>query len=96
MSHIEIEIPIDDLTKETYRFVFIDNMGHNPRIVLDFYGKYTRKTKRHGWNTEGGHYSRMRHHQGSMKVDEVPFGEEIKKMALDKFVSGISVEKDKN
>jgi hypothetical protein len=92
MIDTEIIIPIDDLTHEVYRFYFRED---KKVLLLNYYCKYRRETKRHGWESEGGFYSRLNYRESDLKASEVPMTEEVKKKAFDEFVSKITVQIDK-
>lgn len=87
MARTQIEIKKDDLNMEDYDFYYFDD---KKILVLDTYRKMSRQTKRHGWKVDS-YYSRLRERDSSLKEQEVPLTEEIKKMAFDKFVSEIKV-----
>ena len=81
-----IEIKIDDLNKEVYRFW--ENGTH---LILDSYYFLSRETKRkQKWNYLKV-YERLSSRGTNMIESEVPFSDEVRKLALDEYVKLISV-----
>lgn len=74
----------DELSCEYWRFYFLENT-----LWLDIYEYKDRLTKRHDFRTVR-RYARL-NRRDSMREEEVPLTEEIKKKAFDLFVSKLSV-----
>lgn len=83
---MELEKIIDDLTIERWRFLFLDN-----NIVLDAYYLLQKESKRHRNFQVIKKYDSLSKRYSNIEEIEVPFSEEIKQEALNKFVSKIKV-----
>ena len=87
---VEIERKIADNMKEVYTFWYKDFV-----LYLDGYRCMLRESPRHHYKTIK-EYSRLNHgrswDQKMMSKDQVPLSEDIKRQALVKFTSKISVE----
>lgn len=91
MINISIEKQIDNCKKEIFTFWFYDMRGI---LYLDTYSIQQRETPRHKYHTIK-QYARLDHQRNPMKwikLEDVPFTKEIKKLALDKFVSELKVD----
>lgn len=85
---MEIQKQIDELTLEKWRFYILDK-----RIYLDAYYLLQKESKRHkNFRTLKG-YERLSERNSTMREGEVPFTDEIKQEALNKFVSLLKVMK---
>ncbi len=86
MSNIEIIKDKSELEYERWSFYFMDN-----KILLDTYCVFKKETKKHKSFKCVDFYNRLNERDSSIKESEVPFYDEIKKEALDLFVSKLSV-----
>jgi len=73
---IEIERPIDDLSKELWVFGVIDNM-----VVLNAYSLLVRASRRHKFKAQKA-YDRYSNRYDKIKEDEVPTPEDVFDEAL--------------
>lgn len=81
-----IEIKIDDLNKEVYRFW--ENGTH---LILDSYCFLSRETKRkQKWNCLKV-YERISSRGTNMIESEVPFTDEVRQLALDEYIKTLSI-----
>lgn len=81
-----IEIKIDDLNKEVYRF-----WENGTTLVLDSYYLLSRENKRkQKWNYLKT-YERISSRGANTAESEVPFTEEIRQLALDEYVKLLKV-----
>lgn len=86
--NITITIPVNELSYKEYRFYF-----NNGVLYLDDYILAVKPTKRHRNYEYKEFYSRLGHRKSNMQESEVLLTDEIKKMAIDKFCSGITCKK---
>lgn len=81
-----IEIKIDDLNKEIYRF-----WENGTTLILDSYYLLNRESKRkQKWNYLKI-YERLSKKDSNMLESEVPFTESIKQLVLEEYVKLLSV-----
>lgn len=81
-----IEIKIDDLNKEVYRF-----WEHEQNLILDSYYLCLRESKRkRNWEYLKI-YERLSGRISNITENEVPFTDEIKKLALDEYIKLLKV-----
>lgn len=83
---MELEKIIDDLTIERWAFLFLDN-----NIVLNAYCLLKKESKKHRNFKVIKIYDSLSNRNSNIEESEVPFSEEIKQEALNKFVSKIKV-----
>jgi len=81
-----IEIKIDDLNKEVYRFW--ENGTH---LVLDSYNLLNRENKRKQKWTYLKTYERLSDKQSTLSENEVPLTDEVKELILDEYIKLLSV-----
>lgn len=88
--NITVEKQIDKNTKEVFSFWFYENRA---TLYLDSYDLQRRDTPRHKFKTVKK-YSRLDYprHPDPIKLKDVPLTEEIKKQALEVFMSTIKVD----
>lgn len=83
---IAIEKKIDELNIERWGFAFIDKT-----IYLNSYSLLQKESKMHRKFKVLKSYERLSGRGSTMKENEVPFSDELKAEALNKFVSTIKV-----
>lgn len=81
-----IEIKIDDLNKEVYKF-----WENSTDLILDSYSLLSRENKRKQKWSYLKTYERVSSRQSTISEDEVPLTREIKKMVLDEYIKLLSV-----
>lgn len=81
-----IEIKIDDLNKEVYRF-----WENGTTLVLDSYYLLSRENKKKQKWSYLKVYERILSRGTNTLESEVPFTDEIKKLALDEYIKLLSV-----
>jgi len=81
---VTLTIPKDDLTQEVFSFWVSDT-----KLFLDTYSLQKRGTKYKKFVAEK-YYSRLSGRDSNLTENEVPFTEEIKKQAIDRFVSQLT------
>ena len=86
---MEIEIIKDELNKDVYRFY-----QNGLTFLLNDYVKLERKTKRHGWRVIGL-YERVSLRRGNIKLEDIPFTDEMVEMATNKAISQIKILKER-
>ena len=88
-----VEYPIDNLTKEVFRFHFFER---NNKLVLDHYHLMKRETKRHKFRIEKK-YERLSYNErgcGANVIDkqDVPLTDAVKDNAKQIFIRSIAVD----
>jgi len=83
-----LEIIIDDFNKVQYGFYFDDR---KMIIYLDKYIILYRETKRHGWKISK-QYERLDQRHNTIKLEDIPFDDNIKTKAKQIFVDQITVD----
>lgn len=83
---MELEIKIDELNKEVYSFWHNDTV-----LVLNSYRLMNRENTRKRNYTTLKIYERIGRRDNNITELEVPFGEDIRKKALDLLISRLSV-----
>jgi len=83
---MRIERKIDDLTIEVWGFYINGNT-----IYLDYYTIFQKESKKKRKFTAIKNYSRLRDRTCTTKESEVPFTDEIKKLAFDEYVKTLRV-----
>ena len=83
---MRLEKKIDDLTIEVWGFYINGNT-----IYLDYYTLFQKESKRKRTFKPIKYYSRLRNRESTITESEVPFTDEIKKDALDKYIETLRV-----
>jgi len=83
---MEIQKQIDELTFERWRFYFL-----NETLYLDSYYLLQKESRRHKNFKVLKKYERLMGRDNTLTESEVPFSDELKMEALNKFVSTIKV-----
>lgn len=82
-----MEYQHDDLHKEEWTFYFDTN---SMVLYLDKYIMWERPTKRSGWKIFQS-YNRLPDRNAGMKIEEVPFDEDVRLKALANFIRSVEV-----
>ena len=80
----------DYLSCEVWKFWFYDYYG---LLVLDYYAKMSRPTKRHKFRADEW-WSRLDNRGSSLKIEDVPFPDDVTTEAREKFIAQIKVVKE--
>lgn len=75
----------NELAVEEWCFTLFDF-----ELVLESYAVKTRETKKHKFRTISS-FNRLRHRECTLKADEVPLADELKKEAIKTFSDKLSV-----
>lgn len=81
---------IDGLSKETWWFCINENLVG----VVDSYGTFTRKSKKHGWKM-GDYYNRLSRRDSLLEISQVPFDFDIEAGVKLKIIEKITILKEK-
>jgi hypothetical protein len=91
--HINHDVKIDDLNKNTYKFYLSDRNGV---LILDSYHIMTRPTKRHKFRSVNFYdrFSRKEQPWRNDKIEraDVPLTDQMKQSIIQKLISQISFE----
>ncbi len=83
---MELIIKHNDLKQEIYRFWLRDET----KLVLDSYYIQEKKTSRHKFQTIK-QYNRLDQRGNTLKLNDVPFNDNIKQLAKNKLLNSINV-----
>lgn len=75
----------DNLKVQKWTFILLDS-----KLVLDSYSLSKKASKRHSFKITLS-YSRLRHRESSLSVEEVPFSDNIQQSALNELMKKITV-----
>lgn len=83
---MEVVREIDELTKETWSFIFIDSYS---ALVLNTHSLSKRASTRHRKYKDLENFNRIMGRENTLTEEEVPFPEDVEAEALEKFFDTI-------